>query len=155
MNELQSVALQALSAVLVLSGFEFEDNFNTLAPMIRAMLDHERWQLRLVELLLCPAPLSCSPSPSISGVTRRLLSWSDLADQPHCIALRCVCVCHVLWVVGVVVVCVCVCMYVMFSVHREGGLLVLQSLLADKEELFNALNGDDGGTFPPNARMCW
>jgi hypothetical protein len=25
----------------------------------------------------------------------------------------------------------------MFSVHREGGLLVLQSLLIDKEELFH------------------
>jgi hypothetical protein len=31
----------------------------------------------------------------------------------------------------------------MFSVHREGGLLVLQSLLADNEELFYAVNDDD------------
>jgi hypothetical protein len=49
----------------------------------------------------------------------------------------------------------------LFSVHREGGLLVLDSLLADNEELFYALNDDDDeerishSTFPPNARMCW
>jgi hypothetical protein len=69
MNELQSEASQALSAVL--GGFELEDNFNTLAPTIRAMLDHERWQIRLVELLL---------SLRLSGITLRLLRWPDLAD---------------------------------------------------------------------------
>jgi hypothetical protein len=53
-NELQSEASQALLAVL--SGFDFINNLKTLAPTTRAMLNHERWQMRLVELLL-----SCSP----------------------------------------------------------------------------------------------
>jgi hypothetical protein len=39
--------------------FDFINNL-TLAPTIRAMLNHERWQQRLVELLLS---LSLSPIP--------------------------------------------------------------------------------------------
>jgi hypothetical protein len=49
-----------------------------------------------------------------------------LISPPHCITLR-----------GVRV-CVCVC--VTSSVHREGGLLALQSLLPANEELFYAFH---------------
>jgi hypothetical protein len=50
MNKLQEEAVEALRAVL--GEFELEHNLKTLAPTIRAMLNNERWQLRLVELLL-------------------------------------------------------------------------------------------------------